>query len=180
MKQVFFVRHGESEANALGICAGHIDVALTEKGLEQARRAGRGLRESGQTIDLIISSPLQRALVTAREIAECLGYPEGAIILQRDAMERYHGNMEGRPMHEQNGMSDTDLVAHGAESETKLLMRAKRLLRFVADRPEPSILIVSHNQFGRSLVAYAQGVARQEIQKLPNAHVFTIELPPMY
>ena len=175
MKKVYFVRHGESEANALGICAGHTDVALTREGLEQARQAGHNLLESGQTIDLIVSSPLKRALTTAQEIARYIGYPEENIVLQRDAMERFRGDLEGRPSREQDGMTDEEFAAHGAESEAELLVRAERLRDFVTNRPEQSILIVSHNQFGRSFIAHAKGVTWQQIDKLPNAHVFPIE-----
>lgn len=175
MKKIYFVRHGESEANALGICAGHTDVALTQEGLEQARQAGRELLESGQTIDLIVTSPLKRALATAQEIARYIGYPEETIVLQRDAMERFRGDLEGRPSSEQDGMTDEEFAAHGAESEAELLVRAERLRDFVTNRPEQSILIVSHNQFGRSFIAHTRGVVWSEVEKLPNAHIFPIE-----
>lgn len=176
MKKVYFVRHGESEANALGKCAGHTDVTLTQKGLAQASQAGRELQDSGQTIDLIVSSPLARAVSTAQEIARHIGYPEDRIVLQPDAMERFRGDLEGKLSSKQDGMGDEEFVAHGAESEAELLVRAERLLRYIISCPEQSILIVSHNQFGRSFIAYARGIAWHKVDKLPNARIFRIKL----
>lgn len=175
MKEIYFIRHGESSANSLNICAGHIDVPLTDAGLEQARQAGRELAMSKRSIDLIISSPLQRALVTAIEIANIIGYPEGDILVQQDAMEQFRGDLEGRPSSAQDGLTDADYIRHGAESEANMILRAKRLLDFINSRPEDSCLVVSHNQFGRTLVAYSKGIDRKDINKLPNAHAFLLD-----
>ena len=40
MTTLILIRHGESEANRQGIFAGHIDVDLQNKGLEQAKLTG--------------------------------------------------------------------------------------------------------------------------------------------
>lgn len=174
MKTLLFIRHGESESNSQQICTGQIDVALTKLGLAQAKTAGKQLKESGEKIDLIISSPLKRAHDTAREIARLIGYPQDKIVLNEDAMERCLGELEGQPTSVQHGFSDEQYVSKGAESEEELLRRAKSLIHFATARPEETILIVSHNQFGRSLLAYAQKRERAGIAKLPNAQVIKL------
>lgn len=74
MKVVYFVRHGESRANVEKVFAGsRYDVPLTAAGLQQAKATGM-LRD--KPIDIIVSSPLQRAKQTAKCIAEEIGYNE--------------------------------------------------------------------------------------------------------
>ena len=64
---IYLVRHGETEANVTNTLQGQSDVPLNAKGVEQAQRAGRRLRS--KPFDIIWSSDLSRAAVTAREIA---------------------------------------------------------------------------------------------------------------
>ncbi len=65
--KVYLIRHGESVANVQRIMSGKLDVALTEKGFEQARQAAEKLRDV--EFAAIYSSDLQRAADTAAEIA---------------------------------------------------------------------------------------------------------------
>ena len=64
----YFIRHGESEGNRAGVIQGLSPSPLTDKGREQARKAGAWFRPRG--IQLVLSSPLGRAEQTARIIAE--------------------------------------------------------------------------------------------------------------
>ena len=57
------VRHGESTANRARRLSGWHDVALTQKGIEQAKAAGQELLS--HPIDRVLSSDLQRAAKTA-------------------------------------------------------------------------------------------------------------------
>ena len=43
--KLVLLRHGESEANFENYWTGWLDVALTEKGMEQARTAGQKMKE---------------------------------------------------------------------------------------------------------------------------------------
>lgn len=65
---LLLVRHGQTTANASGLFAGALDVPLDELGQHQARQLGEAFRSI--PIDVLISSPLQRARETARPIAE--------------------------------------------------------------------------------------------------------------
>ena len=66
-KSFYFARHGESEHNARGICAGgKSDSPLSAKGIVQAHCLKNKLFALG--IDYVISSPMIRAKMTA-EIA---------------------------------------------------------------------------------------------------------------
>lgn len=67
------LRHGESTANQNGTFTGLLDVPLTARGEEQARRAGRLLASHGVMPDLVVTSTLQRSLHTADLVSDVLG-----------------------------------------------------------------------------------------------------------
>jgi probable phosphoglycerate mutase len=56
------IRHGESEANSLGLFAGHLNVPLTALGRRQAALTREFLK--GEAFDLAVASPLLRAYET--------------------------------------------------------------------------------------------------------------------
>ena len=64
MHKLVLLRHGESEWNRDNRFTGWSDVDLTEKGVAEARRAGRQLVEAGFTFDLAYTSVLKRAIRT--------------------------------------------------------------------------------------------------------------------
>ena len=91
MTKLIIIRHGESEANELGLIAGWNDYKLTALGLEQAEETAAHLVAT-QKIDVVCSSDLCRARVTAEACANKLGltvqtYPE--------LRETYCGEWEG-------------------------------------------------------------------------------------
>jgi 2,3-bisphosphoglycerate-dependent phosphoglycerate mutase len=59
------LRHGESEWNALNLFTGWVDVALTERGRDEAVRAGAMIKEAGVLPDVVHTSLLRRAINTA-------------------------------------------------------------------------------------------------------------------
>jgi broad specificity phosphatase PhoE len=70
--ELYFVRHGESEANILRVISNRGWVhPLTEKGHQQARDLAEKLRKAG--IIKIYTSPLQRAVQTAEILSKILG-----------------------------------------------------------------------------------------------------------
>lgn len=90
----YYLRHGETEANAAGTIAGSLDVHLTPLGREQARLAARAL--ATVPITAIYASPLRRARETAQPIAEALGLP---VTILDEIAERNWGELEGQPRH---------------------------------------------------------------------------------
>src|SRR5262250_2425352 len=59
------LRHGESLWNAENLFTGWVDVALSEKGLAEARSGGEQLRDAGILPDVVHTSLLRRAISTA-------------------------------------------------------------------------------------------------------------------
>jgi len=64
MYKIVFMRHGESTWNLENRFTGWTDVDLTEKGINEARTAGRVLREAGFAFDVAYTSVLKRAIRT--------------------------------------------------------------------------------------------------------------------
>ena len=64
MYKIVFMRHGESTWNLENRFTGWTDVDLTEKGVQEAKSAGRVLKEAGFTFDLAYTSVLKRAIRT--------------------------------------------------------------------------------------------------------------------
>ena len=62
MHKIVFIRHGESLWNRENRFTGWADVDLTEKGIDEARAAGRLLRSEGFDFDLAFTSVLKRAI----------------------------------------------------------------------------------------------------------------------
>ncbi|QEL63971.1 2,3-bisphosphoglycerate-dependent phosphoglycerate mutase [Oryzomicrobium terrae] len=64
MKKIVLLRHGESAWNKENRFTGWTDVDLTEKGIEEAKNAGRLMKEAGFAFDIAFSSVLKRAMRT--------------------------------------------------------------------------------------------------------------------
>lgn len=87
--QVLLIRHGETQWNRDQRIQGHLDVGLSERGLEQARQLAVVLRR--ERIDVIYSSDLQRARITA----EFLSGGEREIIVDPRIREANMGRFQG-------------------------------------------------------------------------------------
>ncbi len=68
------VRHGESEWNQLNRFCGWFDADLSEKGCNEAKTAGKSLKEAGYSFDQAHTSVLQRAQKTLAAILEQVLY----------------------------------------------------------------------------------------------------------
>ena len=62
--QLVLLRHGESSWNKENRFTGWTDIDLTEKGIEEAKSAGKLLKKEGFTFDVVYTSVLKRAIHT--------------------------------------------------------------------------------------------------------------------
>ena len=95
MHKIVFIRHGESLWNRENRFTGWADVDLTEKGIDEARAAGRLLRSEGFDFDLAFTSVLKRAIRSlnfALEEMDRLWIP-----VEKDwrLNERHYGALQG-------------------------------------------------------------------------------------
>lgn len=90
------LRHGESEWNAKNLFTGWVDVPLSEKGIEEAKRGGQMLVDAGVSPDIVHTSLLRRAIMTANlalDVADLHWIP-----VKRDwrLNERHYGALQGK------------------------------------------------------------------------------------
>jgi 2,3-bisphosphoglycerate-dependent phosphoglycerate mutase len=62
--KLVLLRHGESIWNQKNLFTGWMDVDLSEKGLQEAKRSGKLLKQEGYTFDIAYTSTLKRAIRT--------------------------------------------------------------------------------------------------------------------
>ena len=89
------VRHGESEWNRLNLFTGWRDPDLTEKGVAEAKAAGRRLKAEGLNFDVAFTSVLSRAQRTLTLILAEIGQTGLTTIKDRALNERDYGELAG-------------------------------------------------------------------------------------
>lgn len=155
---LYFVRHGESEANAKRIFAGRTDSPLTDRGRQQAKVVAAALRPVH--FDRIAASTLSRTADTAAEIAAGRGVPVERFA-ELDEIDV--GDAAGRPFDELRGLPNYDAEGFvrwpGGESLDDVVARATRAVdALVASSPGKRICIVGHGGVTRILVSGFLGV----------------------
>jgi probable phosphoglycerate mutase len=172
---IYFIRHGESEANLKHVFAGQKDDSpLTDKGREQAKAEGLKIKEMGLKIDHIISSPLIRAYDTAKIVADIIGYINETTIDER-ITEYDMGSLTGAPMFK---ISSKELVAaQGAEDSKKFLERVQSFFNEWSKKDD-TILMVCHAGVGRIIETIKQNGDPElfyDIPAYPNAEVIKLD-----
>jgi len=89
------VRHGESEWNLKNLFTGWRDVDLSEKGVSEARAAGRKLKAQGLRFDMAFTSALVRAQHSLDLILEEMGQTNIAVTKDQALNERDYGDLVG-------------------------------------------------------------------------------------
>jgi broad specificity phosphatase PhoE len=116
MPVIYYIRHGQTEWNALGRLQGAQDIPLNELGRKQSVHAGRVLadlfRRDGQNASTIgfVASPLGRARQTIDLVREVLELPISGYAIDDRLREIGYGRWEGSTLAEMEA-KDPDLFA---------------------------------------------------------------------
>ncbi|MEW6005415.1 MAG: 2,3-diphosphoglycerate-dependent phosphoglycerate mutase [Stygiobacter sp.] len=95
MYKVVLLRHGESEWNKLNLFTGWTDVDLSEKGIKEAKQAGKVLKQESFTFDIAFTSVLKRAIKTLNLALEELDLLWIPVIKNWRLNERHYGALQG-------------------------------------------------------------------------------------
>ena len=174
MKEIYFIRHGQTDENSLGIRQGsEIDSELNELGRIQAKKTGKYLKKyriNGKKFDCIISSPMKRAVETAEIIGKEIKYPkkieifDELIELRRGKMSglaednKYRKKIEKEIKKKQKKIGDPieyiyefDMDKYlngkfdvGIETKSEMNARSKKIIDFIESKKCKKILVVSH------------------------------------
>ncbi|MFM5951853.1 MAG: histidine phosphatase family protein [Micrococcales bacterium] len=151
---VGLLRHGQTDWNIEMRLQGISDIEMNETGHLQAKTAARILGSSNW--DRIVSSPLSRAQVTARYVADELGFSD--FELHPLLIERSFGEAEGSSYEEWRERLQAGIVAKGAETADELESRIWELLGDLADKyADERVLTVSHGALIRKTISLVSG-----------------------
>ena len=95
MKKIVLLRHGESTWNKENRFTGWTDVDLTEKGIEEARKAGDLLRKEGFVFDKAYTSYLKRAVKTLDNVLDRMDQDWIPVEKSWRLNEKHYGNLQG-------------------------------------------------------------------------------------
>jgi broad specificity phosphatase PhoE len=174
------VRHGLTELNRDKRVGGRVDVPLIEEGRRQAKEANETFE--GTPFDVVISSPLSRALETAEIVA---GIDREEVIVDEGCTERSFGEMEGLTPDEVRerlpqveyvriGHVNYSLNPPGGETFERLHERAREFLdRTLEAHGGKKVLLFAHENFLQQLHGSLLGL--EPMESLEHA-ILTCEL----
>jgi len=155
------LRHGATELSAERRFSGRDDIALTKEGIRQAGLAARRLA-TGPGVDVIVTSPLQRARRTAEAVAEATGAP---MIVDVDLAEADFGQWQGLSFAEARQrwpdelaawLASPDAAPPGGESFAMVALRVLGAMdRLIKAHQHSSAVVVSHVTPIKTLVCRA-------------------------
>ncbi len=94
-RKLVLLRHGQSEWNLKNLFTGWRDPGLTPLGYEEAKAAGRALKQGGFQFDRAFVSDLSRARETLTTALAALGQPNLSTTTHRALRERSYGDLSG-------------------------------------------------------------------------------------
>lgn len=173
------VRHGQSEWNLKNLFTGWKDPGLTEKGHEEAKDAGRRLKQRGFAFDIAFTSVLSRAQATHDHIVAALGQESLETIRDEALNERDYGEL--------SGLNKDDARAKWGEEQVHVWRRSYDVqppggesLKDTGARVWPyylhviqphvlrgeSVLVTAHGNSLRALMMALDGMSPSEIVKV--------------
>jgi len=174
MAQLVIFRHGQSVWNLENKFTGWVDVELTEKGIEEAKKAGQKLK--GYTFDLAYASNLQRAQKTLSLALEQSGQSTIPVTYNEALNERMYGDLQG--------LNKADTVVKFGEEQVKIWRRsydiappngeslkdtAARVIPYFESEIVPklkagkNIVIAAHGNSLRALIMYLEKMTPAQI-----------------
>lgn len=95
MKKLVLLRHGESTRNQENRFTGRTDVDLTEKGLQEAIKAGQLLKAEGFQFRKAFTSYLKRAIKTLNTVLDQMDLDRIPVEKSRRLNEKHYGMLQG-------------------------------------------------------------------------------------
>lgn len=177
-RQLVLVRHGQSDWNLKNLFTGWQDPDLSEKGIEEAKAAGKKLRQAGDRFDIAFTSALKRAQHTLDLMLEELGQEDLKTVKDQALNERNYGDLTGLNKDEARkrwGQKQVhlwrrsfDVAPPGGES---LKDTANRVLPYFEREILPRVLngervlVSAHGNSLRALIMALEKLSGEEIVK---------------
>lgn len=172
---IYFVRHGQTDWNAVQRYQGQTDIPLNEKGRSQAARNGRALKDhfADRSSDLdYVASPLSRASETMRIMRSVLELPADDFRRDDRLREQSYGHWEGQlwselPRIDPQGFAARQADKWGWEPQggESYAMLSDRIAGWLADVQDDCI-VASHGAVSRALRGLVLSLDRASITDL--------------
>ena len=171
MKEIYLVRHAQSDLNERGVFQGRLDSDLTPLGFVQARLTARFLEDKG--IERLVSSPQRRALKTALVIGDVLGLE---VEVDERLREMSFGDLEGKKFldlleEDRNTILSwlRDPVRYPLPTQEPMDLFEKRVASLLEDlmrSEEKVIALVGHGGTLHAIVCLATGIGLEKIWRI--------------
>ena len=177
MSELILLRHGQSQWNLENRFTGWVDVPLSPKGEDEARKAGEKLK--GRKIDEVFTSVLKRAIETIDLAFGVAGIGQRPTTRDAALNERMYGDLQG--------LNKAEAAKKWGDEQIKIWRRsydtpppggesladtAARVIPYWESRILPrlkagkNVLIGAHGNSLRSLVMHLDGLTKDEVLKL--------------
>ncbi len=190
MAYLILVRHGKSKWNKLGLWTGQTDVALTEEGIEEAKRAGNVLQDI--PIHHAYVSELQRAKETLQGIFSVRDDKDIPVESHHALNERDYGDYTGKNKWEIKELVGDEVFQRIRRSwdepipngESLEMVYARVLPYYTSEvfskiKNNLNTLVVAHGNSLRSLMKYLEGVSDEAVAELEigtgEVHIYELD-----
>lgn len=155
--KLYVIRHGKTDKNELGLVHGQTESELTKEGLEKTYELS--LEIAKLDIDVVISSPLKRAIKTA----EILIDKKLPVNIDDRLIERNWGLCEGAKVEEVDRKKCWNYYLDYDENSIEVLTDFMgRIIDFIDDiktkYPNETVLVVTHAAVSRAIYYYLNGI----------------------
>ena len=179
MKNIYFVRHGQTDYNLKEIIQGASDIELNETGIKQAYQTKEKLKDI--KFDKIYSSPLKRA----KKTAEIIGEDRKITVEVDDRLKEIsfginEGNKYGTYDYYGFWNYNNPHLYSEAEDVRDFLKRVSNFLDSLNNIDAGNILLVAHGGVAKAVAAYFNGIPEDgqidKLTKLENCEVLKFKL----
>ena len=162
--KIYIVRHGETLANKDGLLQGWIDTPLSPLGVSLAEETGEGLKDV--KFDAAFSSPLKRAVDTAKIVLSKNNYKDTPIYTDERIKEVHLGDWEGKKFKGEGATIPQDEVNQfftnpfklgrvpGGEKATEVCERAQSFIKELSTKNYDNVLIATHGFALRAMLNF--------------------------
>lgn len=151
---ICLIRHGQTDWNKQRLIQGRLNNPLNDTGRTQVKNVAEILLTNDPNWDLIISSPLDRAIESARIIKATLSI-KNEIIINDNVIEREFGRAEGMSIDDEIYARILKDDVEGIETASVLQARAyNALIDMATTYPNQKILVTTHSHFIKGFFSY--------------------------
>ena len=172
--KLYVARHGQTEYNSKNLVCGSTNLPLTELGKEQAKALAEKMKD--KNIDIIIASPMTRAMQTAGAVSLATGIP---VMMDERLREHDYGAFEGVDRSKEEYWAQKYQFAAKFPKGESVLQLAQRVYNLLEDvkraYPDKTVLLVCHGGVSRMIKTYFEDMTNDEFFHYSPENAFVAE-----